>query len=338
MSDSFVPRIMTPTDSYVRCYPGFVDFANQQLEDQFWTSTEMKVELDRMQLLYELTPEQSHAVKFVLNLFVRYELMVGDMWQKVAKIFPRPEIQLVSSVIEMVERAVHAEFYNQINTQLGLDTEEHYTAFLEDPILRERVEWLGGLLNVEDDPILATIIFSMTETAILFSSFAILKSFQSNGNNMIPVTVRGTNQSAIDEDLHGQISAAIINQYYTEMGTTLLEDKHRYTEVRKAVHYAYEHEERIIDMAIPADKLNGVAKSDYKMFVKKRLNLYLNRLGLPPEFEEVETPLDSWFELNTVAYKVVDFFTPGMGSEYEQGWSDDAFTTAFMDMAKGDKG
>ena len=90
------------------------------------------------------------------------------MWQKVAKIFPRPEIQLVSSVIEMVERAVHAEFYNQINTQLGLDTEEHYTAFLEDPILRERVEWLGGLLNVEDDPILATIIFSMTETAILF--------------------------------------------------------------------------------------------------------------------------------------------------------------------------
>ena len=50
VSDSFVPRIMTPTDSYVRCYPGFVDFANQQLEDQFWTSTEMKVELDRMQL------------------------------------------------------------------------------------------------------------------------------------------------------------------------------------------------------------------------------------------------------------------------------------------------
>lgn len=335
MSDSFIPRIMTPTDSYVRCYPGFVDFANKQLEDQFWTSTEMKVELDRMQLLYELSPEQTHAVKFVLNLFVRYELMVGDMWQKIGKIFPRPEVQLLCSTIEMVERAIHAEFYNQINIQLGLDTEDHYTAFLEDPILRERVEWLGALLNVKDDPILATIVFSMTETAILFSSFAILKSFQSNGNNMIPVTVRGTNQSAIDEDLHGQASAAIINQYYTEIGTTLLADKVRYTEVRKAVHYAYEHEERIIDMAIPSEKLNGVNKSDYKMFVKKRLNLYLHRLGLPAEFEEVETPLDSWFELNTVAYKLVDFFTPGMGSEYEQGWSDDAFATAFMNMAKG---
>lgn len=328
-----IPMIMTPTDSYVRHYPGFVDFANKQLEDQFWTSTEMKVELDRMQLLYELSPEQTHAVKFVLNLFVRYELQVGDMWQKIGKLFPRPEIQLVSSVIEMIERAVHAEFYNQLNIQLGLDTEQHYLSFMNDPVLRERVEWLGGLLKVEDDPILALAIFSMTETAILFSSFAILKSFQSNGNNMIPVVVRGTNQSALDEDLHGQASAAILNQYFAEIGTTLFNDKERYQKVRKAVHYAYEHEERIIDMAIPCEKLNGVLKSDFKKFVQKRLNIYLERLGLPPEFENTESPVEDWFELNTVAYKVVDFFTPGMGSEYEQGWSEDAFTTALMDLS-----
>lgn len=327
------PMIMTPTDSYVRHYPGFVDFANKQLEDQFWTSTEMKVELDRMQLLYELSPEQTHAVKFVLNLFVRYELQVGDMWQKIGKLFPRPEIQLVSSVIEMIERAVHAEFYNQLNIQLGLDTEEHYLSFMNDPILRERVEWLGSLLKIDDDPILALAIFSMTETAILFSSFAILKSFQSNGNNMIPVVVRGTNQSALDEDLHGQASAAILNQYFAEIGTTLFEDKERYQKVRKAVHYAYEHEERIIDMAIPSDKLNGVLKSDFKKFVQKRLNIYMERLGLPHEFENTESPVEEWFELNTVAYKVVDFFTPGMGSEYEQGWSEDAFTTALMKLS-----
>lgn len=334
MSENFLPRIMTPTDSYVRHYPGFVEFANKQLEDQFWTSTEMKVELDRMQLLYELSPEQTHAVKFVLNLFVRYELRVGDMWQKIGKLFPRPEVQLVSSVIEMIERAVHAEFYNQLNIQLGLDTEEYYLSFLNDPVLKERVDWLGDLLSMEDDPVLALAIFSMTETAILFSSFAILKSFQSNGNNMIPVVVRGTNQSAIDEDLHGQVSAAILNQYFNEMGTTLFADKDRYQKVRKAVLYAAEHEDRIIDLAIPASKLNGVDKEDFKKFVRKRLNLYLDRLGLPPEFENTESPIEDWFELNTVAYKVVDFFTPGMGSEYEQGWSEDAFTTALMQMGE----
>ena len=98
-----MPRIMQPTDSYVRCYPKLVELANQQLDKQFWTSTEMKVELDRMQMLYVLDPQQLHAIKFVLNLFLKYELMVGDFWKDtVAKTFPRPEVKLVSSVIDMI--------------------------------------------------------------------------------------------------------------------------------------------------------------------------------------------------------------------------------------------
>lgn len=104
--------------------------------------------------------------------------------------------------------------------------------------------------------------------------------------------------------------------------------------MREAVKYAYEHEERILDLAIQGGKLNGVLKSDYKKFVQKRFNLYLERLGLPHEFENTDTPIDTWFELNTVAYKVVDFFTPGMGSEYEQGWSEMAFTNALMNFNK----
>ena len=173
--------------------------------------------------------------------------MVGDMWQKIAKLFPRPEVKLLCSVIEM-----DSSFYNQINIQLGLDTEEYYLSFLDDEVLKERVDWLDNLLRDDNDPLLGTIILSMTETSLLFSSFAILKSFQSNGNNMIPVVVRGTNQSAIDEDLHGQASAAIINQYYSEIGSSLSEDKERYSKIRQAIHYACEHEDRVIDLAIPA--------------------------------------------------------------------------------------
>ena len=317
-------RIQTPTDSYTRHYPRIVELANKQLEEQLWFSSEMKVQLDRMQLLYELKPEQLHAVKTVLTFFVRYELSVGDMWKKVAEIFPRPEVKLAASVVEMTERAVHAEFYNQPNQQLGLDTDEHYLAYTKDPELKERADWIGKLLN-SDDEILGVIIFSMIETAILFSSFAILKSFQSNGYNLIPVIARGTNQSAIDEDLHGMISAEIINTYYNELGATLLNDQKRYPQILEAVAYAYEHEERIIDIAIPGDSLNGVPKQEYKEFVKKRLNVYLNRLGLPDFFDVGECSITDWFELNTYAYKVVDFFTPGMGMEYESSWEESGF-------------
>lgn len=320
-----LPRIMTPTDSYTRHYPVLVELANKQLEKQFWTSSEMKVELDRMQLLYELSPAQYHAVKTVLHLFLRYELMVGDFWEEVvAKTFPRPEVKIATSVVSMVERAIHAEFYNQINVVLGMDKDEDYLAYVDEPELFDRVKWLGDVMKGEDK-ILATIIFSMTETALLFSSFAILKSFQSNGYNMIPVIVRGTNQSSIDEDLHGIISAEIINTYYAEIGSSLIEDTERYEQTIKAVHSAYDHECKIIEMAFLEDTLNGVTKEDMKSFVKYRLNLYLERIQLPKQFEVTDCTIVDWFEKNTYSYKMVDFFTSGTGMEYESSWDDSSF-------------
>lgn len=321
-------RITTATDSYTRYYPKIVELANKQLEEQFWTSSEMKVHLDKMQLLYELTPEQLHAVKTVLHLFVHYERKVGDFWKRMSKIFPRPEVELACSVMEMVERAVHAEFYNQVNVQLGLDNDEHYLAYIDDPILNERAKWLGNLLKSEDN-ILSSIIFSMTETALLFSSFSILKSFQMNGNNKIPVIVRGTNQSALDEDLHGVVSAEIINTYYHELGKPLKEHEDLTAKIYEAVEQAYEHECRIIDMAIPSDELNGVKKEDFKDYVKVRLNVFLNRLGLRVRYIVKDCPIENWFEKNTYSYKVIDFFTPGMGMEYESSWDEAALGGAW---------
>lgn len=319
------PRICTPTDSYTRHYPVIVELAEKQLEKQFWTSNEMKVELDKMQLLYELSEEQFHAVKTVLHLFLRYELMVGRFWEDtVAKTFPRPEVQLACSVVAMTERAIHAEFYNQLNVVLGMDKDEDYTAYTNDEELNNRVQWLDSVLAGEDK-ILSTIIFSMTETSLLFSSFAVLKSFQSNGHNLIPVIVRGTNQSAIDEDLHGTISAEIINNYYKEIGENLVDDEVRYSAVIEAVHKAYEHECRIIDMAFLKDTLNGVKKQEMKEFVKYRLNVYLERIQLPHQFEVGECSIIDWFEKNTYSYKMVDFFTKGVGSEYESSWDTDGF-------------
>lgn len=319
-------QIMTPTASYARHYPSIVALANIQLDKQFWTSTEMKVELDRMQFLYELTPEQLHAVKFVLQLFLKYELIVGEeFWMGlIMKVFPRPEVKIAAAILGMIELGVHAEFYNQINIILGLDKDSDYVAFADDPILSERVNWLEEVLSGEDK-LLATMVFSMTETALLFSSFSILKSFQTNGYNKIPVTVRGTNQSAIDEDLHGLVAAEIVNIHYRELGRPLIEDVKRVEKVNEAVQYAYEHECRIIDLAMPQGMLNGHTAQEYKDNVKVRLNIYLERIHLPHAFPDASSPITDWFERNTEAYKVVDFFTPGMGQEYESSWSEQGF-------------
>lgn len=326
MKNNVLPRIMTPTDSYKRHYPKLVELANKQLEDQFWTSTEMKVELDKMQLKYELTPSQLNTVKKLLMIFLKYELIVGgEFWNgRIVKAFPRPEVALVASVVGMVELAIHAEFYNQINVVLGLDKDKDYTAYTSDAVLNDRVNWLNDMLSVEDD-ILSVAIFSLTETALLFSAFAIFKSFQSNGYNLIPVIVRGTNQSAIDEDLHGEISAEIINTYYSEINSSLMEDVDRYNKVLEAVEQVYEHECRVIDLVVEDETFNGVKKTEFKEYVKHRLNLYLTRLGCPEHFEVGECSVIDWFEKNTYSYKMVDFFTPGVGMEYESAWDTSGF-------------
>ncbi|ATN92828.1 putative ribonucleotide-diphosphate reductase beta subunit [Pseudomonas phage PPSC2] len=325
-------RIMTETDSYSTVYPQLLEFADQQFDKQFWTNTEMKVELDRMQLLFDLTPAQLHAVKFVLQLFLKYELIVGEeFWGNLfIKVFPTPEAKAMAAAFAAFELQVHARFYNQLNVQLGIDKDEDYRAYAANPELAKRVEWLESVLSGKDK-LLSVIVFSMTETALLFASFAILKSFQTNGYNKIAVTVRGTNQSAIDEDLHGFAAAWAVNQHYKELGRPLKEDTKRVEQIYKAIQYAYEHECLIIDLAFLEDTLNGMTKDDFKNYIKVRLNVFATRLGLDEPFPGAESPITKWFDLGTDSYKMVDFFTPGMGMEYESGWDESGFIRGYVE-------
>lgn len=218
--------------------------------------------------------------------------------------------------------------YDKIKTVLGLNKDEDYVAYKAKDVLASRVEWLHNVL-AGDDRVLSTIVFGLTECVLLFSSFAILKSFQSNGRNMIPVTVRGTNQSAVDEDLHSKIVAEIINTRYAELGKTLKDDKKRYNLLVEATQTAVAHEDAIVENAIPGDSLNGVPKDHFKQYVRHRANIYHNRLGLPDVYEVGECSITDWFEDNTVAYKVIDFFTPGIGQEYQSGWNKELLSSAW---------
>ena len=323
-------QIQTPTESYRLRYPEIIKLAEKQLEDQLWFHSEMKLELDRMQLVYDLNPEQRHAVLETLGIFLQYELIVGEeFWMGVvAKEFPVPEVVRAASIVAMTELAIHAPFYDKIKIVLGLDKDEDYVAYKTNPVLAERVSWLRNVLS-SPDRLSATIVFGLTECVLLFGAFSPLKSFQSNGFNMIPVTVRGTNQSAVDEDLHSIIIAEIVNTRYAELGASLKDDKKRLKTLLEATKHAIEHEDALIDNAIPGEALNGVPKDHFKQYVRHRANIYHNRLGLPDVYEIGECSITDWFENNTVAYKVVDFFTPGVGQEYQTAWDRKRLSSAW---------
>jgi ribonucleotide reductase beta subunit family protein with ferritin-like domain len=319
------PRIKTFTDSYVVHYPEFVEFANTQLEKCFWTSNEIAMEKDKQDMLVNMTEAERHAVTTALKLFVKYEIFVGtEYWlTRVMNTYPRPEIQRMASVFGMMELAVHAPFYNKLNEVLGLNTDEFYTSYVDDPVLNDRVKFLDSIVGGEDD-LLSLAAFSIIEGAVLFSSFAMFKNFQSNGNNLISNTVRGINQSVIDEGLHQQAGAALFRKVLKELkikGETL---DILYGNIEMVAEKILQHEERIVDMLFEKGPLRGITAEQMKAFVAHRVNVCLDSLGVQPIFDVKDHAIEEWFYTAVQGYQAIDFFT-GVGREYTRSWNEKAF-------------
>lgn len=320
-----LPRIMTPTDSYVVHYPKFIEFADTQLEKCFWTSSEIAMEKDKQDLKVNMSEAEHHAITTALKLFVKYEIFVGtEYWlTRVLNKYPRPEIQRMASVFGMMELGVHAPFYNKLNEVLGLNTDEFYTSYVDDPALKERMDFLDSIVSSEDD-LLSLAAFSIIEGAVLFTSFAMFKNFQSNGNNLITNTVRGISQSAIDEGLHQQAGALLFKTVLKEMkvkGEDLDILKGKIEIVAEAI---LQHEERIVDMFFEKGPLRGASAQQFKSFAASRVNICLQDLGFEAIFKVVDNSVADWFYTSMTGYQQVDFFT-GVGREYTRSWNERAF-------------
>lgn len=178
--------ITSPYDGYETRYPKLLELSNKQIEKQMWFASEAKVvEEDRLEMLYKLTPLQQKVIKAILPMFRKYEDNVADFWIKVfMEYFLSHECQEGGVVIAMMERAVHERFYDKVNVVFGTDTDEHYLSYLQDPVFKERAKWLGETLRGEDKH-LVCLVYGLVEGVSLFSMFALLRSFQANGYNLI---------------------------------------------------------------------------------------------------------------------------------------------------------
>ena len=320
--------IYDKTESYVVRFPEYNALVDTQLEKCFWTHSEIALEKDKQDLLVNLTEAEKHAVTTALKLFTKYELRVGeDYWLgRVFNTFPRPEIRRMASCFGSIELNVHAPFYAKINEVLGLATDEFYTDYVNNPLLKERIEFIDSMVNNEDD-VLSIAAFAMVEGAVLYTSFALFKHFQSNGKNLMMSLVRGINQSAIDENLHHLGGAALFRQLITEkglFGDATLADK--VNSIAKAI---LEHEEKIISMFFAKGGIKGITEHQLQEFAKSRINVCLDNLGLKPLYQVKYNPIAEWFYGGLNKFQYNDFFT-SVGREYTRDWNADGFVQAIL--------
>jgi ribonucleotide reductase beta subunit family protein with ferritin-like domain len=313
-------------------YPAAVEFAKQQAEI-FWLPDEIHVEKDLHSLKTNFTEAEYHGVISTLKLFTIYELQVGnDYWQNyVCKVFPRPDIQRMATTFAFFEIASHAPFYAKINEILGLNTDEFFDSYRLDPVLKNRMNWISKRLDKREtnfDILKSVGIFSMIEGAILYSSFAFLKHFNSNGKNKLINVNAGVNFSAIDEQCHSNAGAWLFRTLLAEViednGITDEDLIKLKVDLEKTAEVILEHESIIIRKIFEKGPIKGISDTQLIHFVESRLDLCLTNLGYKPIFKPSYNPIEKWFYTDINSSTLHDFFS-SQGSDYNRNWSETNF-------------
>jgi ribonucleotide reductase beta subunit family protein with ferritin-like domain len=300
-----------------------VDFADNQLK-VFWLPEEIKVEKDIQDVLTNFTEAEKHAVITTLKLFSLYETHAGDEYwgERFKKMFKGAEYHRMASVFSMFELAVHAPFYNKINELLYINTPEFYTSYVDNPVLKDRIDHISEIISDEDD-LISLGGFSMVEGVILYSNFAFLKHYQSQGKNKLMNVVRGLNFSVRDENLHAEASAYAFKQKAKESTPEHLKVVEQ--KIREASQKIFEHEKKIISMLFEKGKIEGITAHQLENFVQSRINHCLKQLGFEKEYNVTYDPIASWFYKGINDYQYNDFFA-GQGNQYNRNWDETAFS------------
>ena len=315
-----LPKHLLPIEEYKEP----IEFANKQLSI-FWLPEEIKVEKDIQDVLVNFTEAERHGIITTLKLFSLYETHAGDEYwlTRYRKMFDGSEFHRMASVFGMFELAVHSPFYAKLNQLLSIDTPEFYLSYQDSEVLKDRIKHVGEIIDDPDD-LVSLAGFSMVEGVILYSSFAFIKHYQSQGKNKLMNIVRGINFSVRDENLHSLAGAW---SFKLKLSQSNLSSEQKDALHKKIIDLAmtlYEHEKEIVKLTFEKGKIEGITETQIVHFVESRINQCLKELGFPKLFDVNYDPISSWFYKGINDYQFNDFFS-GIGNQYNRNWSETDF-------------
>ncbi len=320
------PRITQSKDAYVFDYPQAKEFAVKQM-DTFWHPNEVDVSKDVHQMRTDMTEAEYHGICTVLRLFAKYETIVGnEYWGgKIKRAFPNASVELMATTFAFMEIGVHAVFYNRLNEALMIADEDFHNSWKEDETLAERIDFINAVADREDDLPLSLAAFVMLEGAVLYSSFAFLKSFSSAGRNKLVNVNAGISFSVSDEMLHAEAGAWLFKTLVEESELTFDEHLTLGSKIEEVAYRIVEHEDRIVDMIFEKGEIENVTPETLKAFVRSRVNMCLRMMDQKEIFILDENPIAEWFYGTATGYSMVDTFFK-VSSEYERVASEADFS------------
>lgn len=309
-------------------YPMAKEIMESQ-QDVNWFEKEIPVRKDIHDYRYVMPKDSLQLVTLTLQLFVEIEQKVGEVWSTISGWFPHSEIDGCCSQIATMEKAVHAFFYQKMSDELNISPEEIARNQETIIVLKKKLQFLQDITsNLSNDKPLSLATVAMIEQVLLFSNFAMLKSFQANGHNLIPNTITGVDYVVQDEQLHGIFATYLHNTYIEEAihaDSSYDMSVHR-TNIKELMIKVVQHEDSVINyLYSDSTSINDITADQLKVFIRSRANQVLTDLNSDTIYEPEDNPIAEWFFKGANAIKIHDFFVSGTNS-YRRGWSQDSFT------------
>mgnify|MGYP005989411361 FL=1 len=282
----------------------------------FWLYTEIPMQGDIKDWNEKLTASEKNLVGNILLGFAQTECAVSDYWTGwVTDWFPKHEIKQMAMMFGSQE-TIHANAYSYLNESLGL---EDFEAFLHEPATADRFDNLANIKNpwkwqdLRDNPearkevARSLAIFSaFTEGVALYSSFAVLFSFQMR--NMLKGIGQQMKWSVRDESLHSKMGCQLFRHMCEEYPELKDDAKEA---VEEAAHLMLELELKYIDKIFELGDLENLKKVDLVNFIKSRVNskyVELGYEGVLVEYDEESAENLEWFAHLTGGHTSTDFF------------------------------
>ncbi len=308
------PRIYYKPFEYQEAF----DFYKNQ-HRAHWLADEVPLASDLNDWKLKLNESEKNLIGNILKSFAQTEVHVNDYWStKVSVWFPKPEIQAMARVFADFE-SIHAEAYARLNEELGLDD---FKAFMEDEASKAKIDRLIEVPGetIEERALSLAIFSAFTEGVNLFSSFAILMSFQLR--NLMKGTAQVVEWSVRDESLHSKAGCWLYRTLLNEQPQ--LDTVEMRNKIVEACELSVQLEFDFIEKAFEMGDIEGLNKEQLKAFIKARANEKLIELGYSSIYNDIDPNLIKqmeWFGHLTSGKTHQDFFA-GRVTSYSKSTAD----------------
>jgi len=277
----------------------------ERAQQSHWLPSEVSMASDINDWKMKLSDAEKHVIGNVLKGFTQTEVFVEDYWGRVSKWFKKPEIQALAVTLAAFE-SIHSTAYALLNDSLGLDD---YQAFLTVPQIKVRLDRMINTPGKSRKDIAKSLaVFSaFNEGVSLFSSFAILMSFQRR--NLLKGVGQIVAWSVRDESLHAEIGCWLFRTLISEYPEIWTDEFKK--EIYDAARLTVELEDDFIDKAFEQGALADLDPKDLKVFIRARTNTKLVDLGLKTNWRNLDQEAlkrMSWFDYLTAGLTHSDFF------------------------------